>query len=93
MPKREPGAWDDSTALARAILHDRTERRKWLGRMIIVPLAMMAVGLWVIDGWLGGSPWRFLIWWGACAVATCVVLVFALYDALAAIREEREKHK
>jgi hypothetical protein len=93
MAQRKPGPWSDSTALARAILHDRIERRKWLGRMVLVPLLMLATGLWLIDGWLMASPLRFLIWWGVCAAATCVVIIFALYDALAVIREERTKHK
>ena len=33
--------------------------------------------------------WMFLLWWGGCAMVTCLVLMFALYDALAVIREER----
>jgi len=93
MKNKEPGHWDASTGLARAILHDRAERRKWLGWMVLVPLGMLAVGLWVIDAWIWESPWRVLFWWGGCAVATIVVMIFALYDALAVVREEREKHK
>ncbi|GAA5116257.1 hypothetical protein JIN84_19305 [Luteolibacter yonseiensis] len=93
MKNKEPGSWDASTGLARAILHDRTERRKWMGRMVLVPLGMLAVGLWVIDAWIWESPWRVLFWWGGCAVATVMVMLFAMYDALAVIREEREKHK
>ncbi len=92
MDGKKPGSWSASTGLARAILHDRGERRKWLGRMVLVPLGMMAAGLWVIGGWIWESPWRVLFWWGGCAIATCVVLVFALYDALAVIREERAKN-
>lgn len=93
MADRKPGAWSDSTDLARAILHDRAERRKWMGRMMLVPILMLAIGLWVIHGWLMADPWRFIFWWGGCGVATCVVMIFALYDALAVIREEREKRR
>lgn len=93
MKSKGPGNWDASTGLARAILYDRTERRKWLGRMVLVPLGMLAVGLWVIGDWIWESPWRVLFWWGGCAMATIIVMLFALYDALAVIREEREKHK
>ncbi len=93
MPSRKSGSWSDSTGLAQAILHDRTERRKWLARMTLVPLAMLAIGLWVIDRWIWASPWHVLLWWGGCTVATCVVMVFALYDALAVIREERAKER
>lgn len=89
MPPPKPGSWNDSTTLARAILHDRAERRKWLGRMVLLPLAMLAVGLWGINDWIWESPWRVIFWWGGCTAATCVVILFALYDALAVIREER----
>ena len=93
MSGKKPGTWSDSTGLVRAILHDRTERRRWLGRMAVFPLAMIAVGLWGIGDWIWDNPWRVLFWWGGCAVATCVVLLFAVYDALAVIREERMKHR
>jgi predicted lysophospholipase L1 biosynthesis ABC-type transport system permease subunit len=93
MPKKKPPAWEDSTILARAILHDRAERRKWLIRVLLVPIAMIAIGIWGIDGWIWQSPWRVLLWWGSCAVITCLVMLFALYDALAVIREERAKSR
>lgn len=93
MGSRKPSSWDDSTGLARAILHDRAERRKWLFYLVLVPLGMLALGLWVLDEWIWASAWRVLFWWGGCALGTGVVLVFALYDSLAVIREEREKLK
>jgi len=85
------GDWQSSKGIANAILHDRGMRRKWLGRWLLVTVAWMAVGLWVIDGWLGDEAWRFLAWWGICAVMAVVLMIFALYDALAVIREERGK--
>ncbi len=93
MADKKSGSWSDSTGLARAILHDRAERRKWLGRMALLPLLMLGVGLWAIDAWIWESTWRVLLWWGGCTLATCVVILFALYDALAAIREERSKER
>jgi hypothetical protein len=85
--------WSDSKLLARAILHDRTARRKVLARMLVFVLVLLALGLWVIDDWLAGSLWWFLLWWSGCALITCVLMLFALYDALASVREEREKHR
>ncbi len=85
--------WGDSKLIARAILHDRAARRKVLGRMLGLVLALMAAGLWMIDGWLAENPWWFLLWWGGCALITCLVMLFALYDVLAVIREEREKQR
>lgn len=77
--------------IARAILRDRVARRRVLAQMLMVALGLMAIGLWVIGGWLQESVLRFALWWGACAVITVVVMLFALYDALAVVREEREK--
>jgi hypothetical protein len=82
-------AWKDCKGIARAILHDRPARRRLMGRMLLFALALMAAGLWLVDGWLAADPWRFLAWWGACALATFGVMLLALYDALAVIREER----
>ncbi len=93
MGKRKPNSWNDSTGLARAILHDRTERRKWMFYLVLIPLGMLALGLWVIDEWIWASYWRVLLWWGGCALATGMVLLFALYDSLAVVREERERLK
>ena len=85
--------WRDCKAIARAILHDRAARRKIIGRMLMVALLMMAAGLWLIDGWLSADVMLFTLWWAGCAGLTCLVMLFALYDALAAIREERGKHQ
>jgi MFS family permease len=77
--------------IARAILRDRAARRRMLAQMLMVALGLMAIGLWVIGGWLQESVLRFALWWGACGVITVVVMLFALYDALAVFREERER--
>lgn len=83
--------WDDSKLIARAVLYDRLARRKVIGRMLMFVLMMMAAGLWLIDGLLARSPWYFLLWWGACVLLTVLVMLLALYDVLAVIREERGK--
>lgn len=83
------GDWQSSKGIAKAILHDRRMRRRWLGRLLMLTIGWMAAGLWVIDGWLEEEAWRFLAWWGACAVLTIVLLMFALHDALAVVKEER----
>ena len=93
MGDKDPGSWNSSTDLARAILHHRRVRRKWMVGMMMVPVLMLAIGLWGINGWLMESPLRFLLWWGGCAMATIVVMIFAVYDALAVIREERGQRR
>jgi hypothetical protein len=85
--------WRDCKAIARAILHDRAARRKTIGRMLMTSLLMMAAGLWLIDGWLAADVMFFTLWWAGCAGLACLVMLFAVYDALAVIREERGKHQ
>lgn len=77
--------------MAMAILNDRSLRRRMLSSFLVLLLAMFASGLWVFDRWLTASPWRFVIWWGACGVLAIFIFLFALYDAMAVVREERER--
>lgn len=86
-----PMDWESDKRVAKAMLHDRGQRRKIMARMLTVSLALMACGLWLVDGWLAGNVWRFLIWWGVCAAFTCGTMLMAAYDMLAVIREERKK--
>jgi hypothetical protein len=83
--------WKDSKGVARAILRSRETRRRVIGRLLLAALAMMATGLWLVDDLLAAKPLWFLLWWGACAGITCLVMLFALYDALAVMREERDR--
>ena len=89
--KDVPSDWESSKGIASAILRDRKVRRKYLGRFLMFTLMWMASGLWVIDSWLSDSPLRFVVWWAVCGVLAIVLMIFALYDALAVVREEREK--
>ena len=77
--------------IARAILHDRVARRRILAQSLAVVLALVSLGLWAVDDWLKVSLLRFFLWWAGCAVTTLWLLAFAVYDALAVVREEREK--
>ncbi len=85
--------WNDSKLIARAVLHDRAARRRILGRMVMVAFLQIAAGLWLVDGWLAKNLWIFLLWWGGLALLSCMVMLFAVYNALASFREEREKHR
>jgi len=84
--------WAIRKGMAAAILGERGLRRQVLGGFTLVALAMLAVGLWGIDEWLAGSPLRFLVYWAACALWCLWLMLFALYDLLAAINEERARH-
>lgn len=85
------GDWELSKALARAILYDRGQRRKWLGRLLFLTVSWMAVGLWVVNNLLSKSALMFLLWWGFCFFLATVLVIFTFYDILAVLREEREK--
>jgi len=76
---------------ARAILNDRPARRRVLGWLLMIAVGMLATGLWFIPGWLQQSLLRFAFWWLACGFVTLMLLMFALYDALAVVREEKRK--
>jgi hypothetical protein len=89
--KRNNDWWVISMGVARMILQERVQRRRLMMRMLSGLLAMFAIGLWGIDGWLRGGIWRFLGWWATCAGLAVFVFLLAVYDALAVIREEREK--
>jgi hypothetical protein len=85
------GDWELSKALAKAILYDRGQRRKWLGRWLLLTMAWMAAGLWVVDAFLSKNAWMFLLWWAFCFFLVSVLIIFALYDVLAVMREEGKK--
>lgn len=85
------GWWSDSLALALAVLHDRAARRRAMMGFVGLLLGVFAGGLWVVDGWLAAVPLRFVLWWGGCGMLAVFVFLFAVYDVLAVVREERER--
>ena len=89
MNDQPPTDWQSSKGVAKSILHDRTLRRKAMARSLALLLAVFAIGLWAIDEWLAADLWRFILWWGGCAFLALFVVMFAVYDALRVIREER----
>jgi hypothetical protein len=75
------------------MLRDRVTRRRTLGYALLVVLAWLGIGMWGIDEWLAGSAMRFLVWCSVCMLLTLMLVIFALYDALRVIREERSKRE
>lgn len=90
---RENDDWNNSKQIAGGILRDRSARRRWLGAFLFASLVMIVCGVWVLDAWLASGPMVFLLWWGACALLTLFTMLFAVYDALAAVKEEKAKAK
>ncbi len=60
-----------------------------MARLLAATIAWMATGLWILDGWLEEEPLRFVIWWSICGIFAIVLMIFALYDSVAVVREER----
>ena len=79
------------TGLARMILHSREMRRKMLFQLVLVLLAIVVLGAWPLSGWLGSNIWLFLLWWGVSMFYGLMVILLAIYDMLAVIKEERGK--
>jgi hypothetical protein len=91
MSRKRGSQWAVNKGIAEAVLRDRGQRRSALGVLAFVMLGMLAFGLWGIDAWLKESILRFGLYWGACGLLCLFVLLFALFDALATLKEEREK--
>jgi len=81
------------TGLARMILHSRELRRKMLFQLVIVLLVIVGLGAWPLADWLSSNVWLFLAWWGVSMIYGLMVILLAIYDMLAVVREEREKSK
>ncbi|WP_367874693.1 hypothetical protein [Luteolibacter sp. Populi] len=89
--KKPASQWSANKGIARAVLEDRALRRRVMSRCLLVLLAIFAIGLWGIDAWLRANIWRFFLWWAGCGAWAVFVVMLAVYDALAVIREERDK--
>lgn len=83
--------WEIDKAVAAGILADRSKRRKYLGIFASAMIAMVLAGLYWVDGWLAESLMRFAIYWLVCAGLCLFVMLFALFDALSVLKEEKSK--
>ncbi|MGB6220943.1 hypothetical protein [Haloferula sp.] len=91
MSRKQGSQWAVNKGMAEAVLRDRGHRRSVLGTFAFGMLGMLALGLWGIEEWLKESILRFGLYWGACGLLCLFVLLFALFDVLVTIKEERER--
>ena len=77
----------ESAQIARAILHDRQARRKMMMGILLSTVGMVAVGTWLIDGFLMASVWLFFAYWGAVLLAVLFLILFSIYDMLKTMQE------
>ncbi|MFT7304692.1 MAG: fatty acid desaturase [Akkermansiaceae bacterium] len=88
---KNSGWWQMSLAIAAVTLGDRAKRRKFITGLLFFILGYFALGNWPLNSWLSQGLWRMLIYWGFLGVLCLFLVLFALFDALAAIGEERKK--
>ncbi len=73
------------------ILQTREMRRKVLFQLVLVLLVLVCLGAWPLANWLDDNVWLFLTWWVASTIYGLMVILLAIYDMLAVVKEEREK--
>jgi|TARA_B110000879_G_scaffold199120_1_gene271642 hypothetical protein len=73
------------------ILQTREMRRKVLFQLVLVLLVLVCLGAWPLANWLDDNVWLFLTWWVASMIYGLMVILLAIYDMLAVVKEEREK--
>ncbi len=79
----------------RGVLRDAKMRRRAMALLVVLALAMVAVGLFATGQWLDPHehPARFLLFWFACGWLTVTAVLLAFLDMLilrGAARRERE---
>ena len=58
----------------------------------LMSLVTVLLGSWPLAGWLEGSLWRMFLCWGGVMVLTVFMMLLALYDMLAVVKEFKD-HK
>ena len=79
----------------RGLLRDERSRRKTMGVSLLIAVVMLVAGLTVLRPWLNQHehPWRFIVFWFACAWETLLVLLLALLDLLLVRAQARAARK
>jgi biotin transporter BioY len=79
----------------RGVLRDQRSRRKTMAITLLVAVVMLVAGLTVLRSWLNPHehPWRFILFWFACAWDTLLVLLLALFDLLLIRAQARAARK
>jgi hypothetical protein len=68
----------------RGLVRDQQSRRKTMTISLIIAVVLLVAGLTVLRPWLDPHehPWRFILYWLACAWEIVLVLLLALFDLL-----------
>ena len=81
--------------VTRGLLRDQKSRRRTMAISISIALLLLVTGLTVFRPWLDPHehPWRFILFWLACAWETVLVILLALFDMLLTRAQERAARK
>ena len=79
----------------RGLLRDQGSRRKTMAVSLLVALLLLVAGLTFLRPWLNPHehPWRFILFWFACAWETALALLLALLDMLLIRAQTRAARK
>jgi hypothetical protein len=79
----------------RGLLRDQQSRRKTMAVSLIIAVVLLVGGLTVFRPWLDPHehPWRFILYWLACAWETVLVLLLAIFDLLLVRAQARAARK
>jgi hypothetical protein len=79
----------------RGLLRDPKLRRIMMAISVAIAVLMLVTGLTVFRSWLHPHehPWRFVLFWFACAWQTGLAILLALFDLLVVRAEARAARK
>jgi hypothetical protein len=79
----------------RGLLRDQQSRRRTMAVSLGVAIVLLVAGLSVFRAWLDPHehPWRFILYWLACAWETVLGLLLALLDLLLVRAQARAARK
>jgi hypothetical protein len=79
----------------RGLLRDPKLRRIMMAITLVIAVIMLVTGLTVFRPWLNPHehPWRFVLFWFACAWQTALAILLALFDLLLTRVEARAARK
>lgn len=89
--EKKLGLVELSLLTARAILQVRPLRRKLMFYNVLVVVALVVLGTWPLAGWLEESLWLMALFWGGVMILTIFMMLLALYDMLAVVKEYKDR--
>lgn len=77
---KKHGVVVSSWFFAKALLRDRSARRRLMAQLLFVTMILLVLGNWPLRDWVGASLLRFVTWWGATFFLTIWIMLLAIYD-------------